>query len=123
MSTSKTAKAAAPDKGAAARAEKETDSKPKVISFRGVELTLPDQLLASVLLRAVRLRDNDLQGSIRMLESVIGSEQLDLVLDKLDADKVMIDDEDGMTEVGTLLNNALHEYGLTGGESPASNDS
>lgn len=109
------------DKGEAARAEKA--EKPRNIGFRGIELELPPKLAASVLPRFWRLRDDDAAGAMRLLESIIGAGNFDRVLDKMDEDGLTVDDEDGLTELGNLISDSLGAYGMTAGESEASESS
>lgn len=85
-----------------------------------LEVQLPKKLKMSVMFRAGVLRDNDGQGASRLIQAVLGDEQFDQVLDIMDAEGQTTDDEEGMTAVGNLLNDALATYGVTPGESQAS---
>lgn len=121
-------KAAAPksekDKGAAARREA-ADEEHKV-DFRGMELTLPPKLRESVIWRFGVLRETDIAGTARLVQAVIGTQQYQQVLDKLDEDEVYIGESDSGDETSPmviLLRDALASYGLEPGESPASNGS
>jgi hypothetical protein len=99
------------------------NGKPKTLDFRGVSILLPPKLMGSVLFRWARLRDDDLVGATKLAESIIGKEQFDRVLDKMDEDGIEFDDVEGMTEVGTLINKAFDAFGMSAGESSASGNS
>jgi hypothetical protein len=112
---------AAEKKAAAARAESNGQLEP--IKFRGIDLKLMPKLPLSVVGRASVLRDDDVPGIFRTLEAILGREQYQLVMDKLDDDSVDVDNEKGIAELGDILSKALEAYGLTPGESQASQDS
>lgn len=124
---SKAAKAAGPDKGSAARAEKRKDER-RTLDYRGVELVLPEKLAASVLPRWAVLDDNDAIGAMRLLKAIIGPANFAQVVDKMDTDGLMInvgtdpseEDKEVLTEIGQLVGDALASYGVTPGESEAS---
>lgn len=110
-------------------AVEETTEERKSITWKPKEdaeeitLDLPPKLLGSVIFRAGILRDDDVVGSSRLSQAVLGGEQFDRVMDAMDAAGVTTDDEEGMTSLGNLLNSALAMYGLTEGESTASQES
>lgn len=108
---------------ASAAARAEANGKVEPISFRGLELKLRPKLPLSVIARYGVLRENDIAGSFRILEAMVGREQFSLLMDKLDEEEIDIDDEKGMTEVGELLRSAFIAYGLTEGEAEASDSS
>lgn len=114
-------KAAAPDKGAAARREAKNEE--HTVTFRGMEIKLPPKLRESVIWRFGVLRRDDLQGAARLVQSVIGTEQFAAVLDKLDEDEVYVDEDAETSPMAELMNDALASYGLEAGESQASNGS
>lgn len=112
-------KAAAEKKAAAAKAE--SNGGVESIPFRGLDLALKPKCPLSVPARAAVLRDQDMIGAFRMLESMLADRaEYQRLMDKLDEDEVDIDDEEGATQVGDLLRTALERYGLTQGESEAS---
>lgn len=107
--------------GAAAQAEKKNEE--HVIEFRGVEIKLPPKLRESVIWRWGILRDGDVGGVARLIQSIIGESAFDEVLQKLDEDEVYVDPDAETSPLGELMEKALAEYGLTPGESQASNGS
>lgn len=110
--------AARPRKDEAARAEK--NGQPKEIEYRGVTLTLPPKLLGSVPFRVGVLRDDDIIGASKLMQSILGEVEFQKVLDKMDEDGIDINDADGLSEVGELIQKALAQYGMSPGESQAS---
>lgn len=127
--------ATASDEGAVAKplqaeaAVAETNGDKKTIDWKPKEgaeeviLELPPKLMGSVVFRAGILRDNDIAGASRLCQAIVGSDQFELILDAMDAANVTTDDEEGMTSLGDLLNKSLALYGLTEGESTASQES
>lgn len=111
-------KAAASEKGAAARREA-ADEGP-TLEFHGLTLQLPAKLPGSVVWRYGILRDNDVIGAARIIESMVGREQYNAIMDKLDEIGVTYDDEEGMTEIGQMAQNILEAYGMSQGEAEAS---
>jgi hypothetical protein len=87
---------------------------------RELQLQLPAKLRASVIYRAGVLRDDDGAAASKLIQAVIGPEQFELVLDEMDEADLNIDDEEAMTSMGTLINDALAVFGVTPGESEAS---
>lgn len=85
-----------------------------------LELQLPEKLKMSIMFRAGVLRDNDGQGASRLIQAVIGPEQFDDLMDMMDDNGLTVDDEEGMTAIGNLLNDSLASYGMGPGESQAS---
>jgi hypothetical protein len=114
----RTRKAAAPSKGAAARAEK--TGAPKTIDFRGLELALPDVLPGTVYFDLAALEENEgsAVAQVRLLRSLIGGDQLAAVRDKIGEDQVPLDKVDEVV-IG-LFNDIVGAYGSTEGESAAS---
>ncbi len=120
---------AAPSEDAAeAKAALQENGDGPTIEFMGLDITLPPKLRESVIWRFGVLREDDFQGIARLVQSVIGTEQFSLILDKLDEEEVYVvepteDDENPVSPMGELLDKALAVYGLTPGESQASKDS
>lgn len=85
-----------------------------------IEFQLPEKLLLSVVHRAGILRDDDIAGATKLSEAIIGREEFARLLDKMDELQITVDDEEGATSVGNLINDALAVYGVTPGESEAS---
>lgn len=118
---------AAGSEAQAAQRESQNGGGP-VIEFLGIEITLPPKLRESVIWRAGILREDDFQGTARLVQSVIGAEQFARILDRLDEQEVYViepteDDEEPVSPMGELLDKALSVYGLSLGESQASTDS
>lgn len=113
--------AAAAKKAAAAQAE--SNGKVDPIMFHGLELKLKPKLPLSIPMRIGVLRDDDVMGAFRIIESMVGRDQYQLLVDKVDEEGLDTDSEAGMTEIGELLNQALENYGLTQGEAQASDSS
>lgn len=106
-------------KAAAARREKSDDDE-RTITFRGVTLALPKLLAGTLYFDFADLRED--QGNpathIRMLKSLIGHDQVELVRAKIAEDEVPFSEMD--TIIFDLLNAAMAAYGMTSGESSAS---
>lgn len=122
--TSKARKAAAPDSGAAAVAERAPE--PKTLEWRGIDLTLPPSprtmgITAAFrrLSRAADAEDNfgTMQYMIDLVDAILGgNEQLsDKVWAKIDEDG-----DDEFDAVFDLLERSGECYSVTPGESPAS---
>jgi hypothetical protein len=110
------AKAAASQKGAAARAEKKATEKP-TYDFRGLELTLPKKLPLSIAMKyrsIMKDRDGSQFAFLDLLEGVIGRDQYELVERKLDEDGLTLDDD---AEVLTdLIDGVMGALGTSLGE-------
>lgn len=118
------AKRAAPDKGAAARAE--TDPKPKTLKWRGITIELPAELATMRvqvtyrrLQRAAQAEDGGamLGYIIDLLGHLVGNNEstVDVICDKIDGDE--LDSFDAVMELQDLV---FAQYGVEQGESSAS---
>lgn len=101
----------------------------KIGEGEALKVQLPPDLPASVALRLPVLRDDDGVKALELLEVLLSPENYDSVLRKVDADgfKLRVSPEGGfdidekvLSAIGTLINDALASYGLTTGESQAS---
>jgi len=114
--------------GAEADAALAESAEGKVIEWHGMEISLPPKLRESVIWRWGVLRDGDLAGNARIVESIIGAEQYSAVMDKLDEEgatvNISTDDDESEDEDGEqptspmveLIEAAFGAYGLTAGE-------
>lgn len=110
----KATKPDAPDKGAAARAEKAP--KPKKLTFKGIKLTLPAELPPTLLFDFTELEaagDNPMP-LFRLLRSILGPSQFTEIRNAMDTGTLEA------TDLSGLLEATLGKYGLTPGESSAS---
>ena len=118
---------AAPEKGAAARAEVNGNGKPKQITWNGVKLDLPADLPGTVLWDFAALEEGEKQLSplLALIRSVLGEDQARAIKAKV-AEKgwniektteALMDDDKG------LIPKITAKYGLTTGESEASQGS
>jgi hypothetical protein len=118
------AKSAASKRKAAEAAAAERNGKPREITVDGIDLRLPSEPKASRLYRWGRLRDNDVAGATQLLESLIGADQLDIVLDEMDRRGYVATGSEHDTLIGDIGKAAFEAYGFGGeGESQASQDS
>lgn len=109
---------AAPDKGAAARAE--SNGAGKTHEWRGITFTLPPKLPGDLLWAYAdfeQARDM-VAPSLGMLTALLGGEQALMVRQKVRDDKVSMDDT--LDEIGGMIDDIFALYGLTEGESEAS---
>lgn len=118
---------AVPDKGAAARAEVNGNGAKKNITWNGLKLELPAKLPGTVLRDFAKLEEGRQQLSplTNLIESILGSVQNDQVWDLIgdkgwDIDKTT---EALMDEDKGLIPKVTAKYGLTTGESSASQGS
>lgn len=118
MPATKTARKAAPRKGAAAVAE--TNGHARTIDFRGTTLTLPKVLPGTLYFDLAELEDNggDLSTQVRLLDSLIGTDQVKVVRAKIAEDRVPLDDM--VQVISDLFDSAFAAYDVTPGESSAS---
>lgn len=118
---------AAPDKGAAARAEVNGNGAKKQITWQGVKFDLPAELPGTVLWDFAALEEGEKQLSplMALLKSVLGDDQARAVREKV-AEKgwniektteALMDDDKG------LIPKVTAKYGLSTGESEPSQDS
>jgi hypothetical protein len=118
---------AAPAKGAAARAEVNGNGKPKQITWNGTKFDLPGDLPGTVLWDFAALEEGEKQLAplMALLNSVLGDDQARAVK-ALVAEKgwniektteALMDDDKG------LIPKITAKYGLTTGESEASQES
>lgn len=91
------------------------------MEWHGLEVEIPPVPLSSVILRAGRLRDDDWEGAVRLLEAIVGPQMFGRIMDRMD-EKNMVGDE-GLTELGKLIGEVFNIYGFTPGESQASRSS
>jgi hypothetical protein len=118
------AKPAASKRKAAEAAEAERNGQPKEIEVDGLKLMLPAQPKASILYRWGRLRENDVAGATQLLESLIGADQLDVVLDEMDRRGYTAVGNEHDTFIGNIGKAAFQAYGFGDeGESQASQES
>jgi hypothetical protein len=104
---------AAPQKGAAARAEK--NGKRKTVDFRGLELILPAKLPGTILFDLADLESgNDLRGSMEFLKSLVGSEQYQAIRNKVGEEGIGIEKVDAV--LLKLVEDILEASGLSQGE-------
>lgn len=118
---------AAPDKGAAARAEVNGNGKPKNIKWNGLTLKLPKELPGTVLWDFAALEDGEKQLAplIALIKSVVGPEQNREIIEKVrekgwsieKTTEALMDEDKGLVPLITA------EFGLSTGESEASQDS
>lgn len=114
---STTRKAAAPSKGAAARAEVADES--KTLKTHGLELQLPKELPSEILFDIIESEAsegdaNEYLVNLRILRSVVGPDQFMTIRHKIGGDT---------QQVWELMNSLLESYGLSMGESSASQES
>lgn len=106
-----------PAKAKAAKQEAKKEN--PVAEFRGVELTLPESLPASLAFDLFGLgASSDASAQLRFLNTVLGIEQLEEIRRKLDTDGTTFDEVDAVLD--ELITAVLSAYGTTPGESPAS---
>jgi hypothetical protein len=110
-----TKNAAAPKKAAAARAEKTGEG--ATFEFRGLELQLPSKLPLSIAFqwrKVMKDKNGDQFAILGVLENLIGPEQYEAVEQKIDAEKLTIDDDaDVLVE---LIDGVMEALGTTSGE-------
>lgn len=117
MPQAKTTRKAAPDKGAAARAEVTAGS--KQLEYRGLLLDLPPELPSEILFDVIESEAseggaNQYLVNLRILRSVVGPDQFMTIRHQIGGDT---------DQVLELMNEILEKYGLSMGESAASQDS
>lgn len=119
-------KRAAPRKVPRAEAEKavaeiKNPAKPRIGSFRGIELTLPPTLPASFAFDCMEIGEGDgstLTDMRALVVGLVGADAWKLVLDKIRADGDPIESVDPILE--ELIDSVTAPYGMNLGESPAS---
>jgi hypothetical protein len=109
----KTAPEAAPNDGAAARAEKKDE--PKVVHFSDLELTLPAKLPGTILFDLADIEaGRDLRGTMEMVKSLVGADQYQAIRDKVADDG--LDPDETVTALGNLIEGILNAHGMGSGE-------
>jgi hypothetical protein len=116
VSAAKRPPKAAPDKGAAARAEVAGE---KTFEYEGLKLTLPAEFPTEVLFDMVEVESantfvDQMIVSLRILRSIVGQDQFIEIRNVLGRD---------VTKTLDLMERVLELYGLTMGESAASPES
>lgn len=112
-------KASAKAKITAAVAEVDEAAEPKVIEWEGLTFELPAKLPEAVFIDwALVQSGDDPSSTFEMLGTMIGTDQLKQVRNKLKHD-----DSVSLKEVAELIGQVFEAYGTSEGESEASQDS
>lgn len=124
MSTTRsaTSRKAASKRGAAARAE--AQGEPKTFHFNDLDLTLelPVELPGELMFDLYQAQQaTHSHGAVKLIYTLLGEEQASRVRDAIAAKKLSVADTE--PTLGKLFNEALREYALEPGESPASESS
>jgi hypothetical protein len=124
MASAKGAAASTPKAAEAAIAE--TTGQPRTIDFRGLKLTGPPELGASLLMDIGELQDETTEDAElpvlrRILLKVFGRKMLDEIGAKLDADGITL--KDAAEHYSVLFNDIMDTYGMDAGEAEASDAS
>lgn len=110
---------AAPDKGAAARSEK--NGTPKQITWRKLKIKLPDEMPGTLLFTIYGDTRGPVFANLALLDEVLGPDQFASVRQKIADDGLSIGDTEDA--VDNLAAKVLAKYGMTEGESEASPES
>ncbi len=115
MAETKAAKS--PSKAATAKAEKQP--KAKKLTFGGLKLTLPPELPETILFdfTEIEAAGDSPMPLFRMLRSILGPEQFVQLRNAIDSKNIEAGKLDGLVEA------ILGKYGVSTGESSASQDS
>jgi hypothetical protein len=113
-------KAASRKRGAAARSEAKKE--PKTVDFRGLGFKLPEELPGALVFDWADVVESDDSASlVRLLRTLLGDDQVQQIRDKVTDDKVPLNDMLGV--LGELVADIIGAYGMSTGESSASQDS
>lgn len=110
----KTAKESTPDKAAAARAERKP--KTKKLKFKGLDFTLPAELPETILFdfAEIEAAEDNPMPLFRLIRSILGSEQNTALRNAIGNGTLAAED------LPELIAKVFDKYGLTPGESTAS---